>query len=65
MNAARKLEPMISETDPLWQALLRAPVDSDPLPEEVTAALADPSSRIFVDGASVTAEIARMQAADK
>lgn len=59
MNAARRLEPMIPENDPLWQALLRAPVDSDPLPEEVAAALADPSSSVFVDGASVTAEIAR------
>lgn len=39
MSAARKLDPhAIPESDPLWQALLRLPVTTEPVPPEELAA---------------------------
>jgi hypothetical protein len=67
MTAARKLavtEPK-PEHDPVWEAFLRAPVDPNPAPEHERLALADPSSRQFVDGATVTREIADRARAER
>lgn len=45
--------------DPVWQAVLAAPVDDSPIPEEEALALEEASKRNFwIDGAVVSAEIA-------
>ncbi len=60
MTAARKLRPAaIAEDDPLWQKFLRAPFDPEPAPEQEVLGLAEAKAGGFVDGATVSAEIAR------
>lgn len=62
MTAARKLSPAIPEDDPLWQKFLAAPVDPNPAPEQETLGLQHAGMGgmgDMVDGASVSAEIAR------
>jgi hypothetical protein len=59
MTAARKLSPAISDDDPLWRKFLAAPVDTNPTPEQETLALQQAQLGGFVDGATVSAEIAR------
>lgn len=60
MLAARKLPPpVIPEDDPLWQKFLSAPIDPSPAPPEEVEGLEAAKFGGFVDGASVSAEIAR------
>lgn len=59
MTAARKLSPAIPDDDPLWQKFLAAPVDSNPAPEQELLGLQEADLGEFVDGETVSAEIAR------
>lgn len=60
MSTARKLSPsLIAEDDPLWRKFLSAPFDPEPAPEQELDGLAAARGGRFVDGGTVTAEIAR------
>lgn len=60
MNAARKLNhSVIAESDPLWQKFLAAPYDPNSAPEQEILGLEEAKAGGFVDGATVSAEIAR------
>jgi hypothetical protein len=54
-NAAAAVLP----ADPVWDAILRAPIDHSPLPEQVLRDIeeSEATSR-FLDGEAVSAEIA-------
>lgn len=58
MTAARKLSPAIPDDDPLWQKFLAAPVDHHPVSEQEMLELQQAKQGDFVDGATVSAEIA-------
>lgn len=60
MSAARKFEhAAIAESDPLWQKFLTSPYDPNPAPEQEIMGLEETKGAGFVDGATVSAEIAR------
>ena len=64
MSTARKLPPiLIAEDDPLWRKFLSAPFDPAPAPEQEVDGLAAAKPGKFVDGVTVTAEIARRSVA--
>lgn len=65
MSAARKLVDSEDGDDPVWAAFLRAPIDDEPAPEHERRALSDPSTQIFVDGATITREIQARAAAEE
>ena len=47
------------EDDPVWQAVLAAPVDDGPIPEEEARAVEEAMARnVWIDGAVVSAKIA-------
>lgn len=49
----------IDEEDPVWQAVLAAPLDNSPIPEEeARAGEAAMKRNVWIDGAVVSAEIA-------
>lgn len=41
MTAARRLQPVVAEDDPLWQKFLAAPLDPEPAPEQERLGLAE------------------------
>ena len=51
---------VIPESDPCWQAALRAPLDHGPVPEEERLAMEDAAKGPFVDGETVRARIAAL-----
>jgi hypothetical protein len=67
VTAARKLPAPTPapEADPVLAALARAPQGPSPAPEIERLILEDPSSRQFVPGAAVSAEIAARARAER
>lgn len=65
MTAARMLTPAISNDDPLWRKFLGAPIDSTPLTEQELRLLEQAKSSPAIDGASMSAEIARRAPRDE
>jgi hypothetical protein len=60
MIAVRKLPPSaIREDDPLWRKFIESPFDPSPAPEQEVRGLEEAKAGGFVDGATVSAEIAR------
>lgn len=59
MTAARKLSPAIPDNDPLWRKFLAAPFDPNPPSEQELRWLEQAKAGGVIDGASMTAEIAR------
>lgn len=49
----------VDEDDPVWQAVLAAPLDDSPIPEAEARAVEEAMNRnVWIDGAVVSAEIA-------
>jgi hypothetical protein len=65
MTAARKLSPVIPDDDPLWRKFLAAPFDPNPLSEQELRWLEQAKAGGVIDGASMSAEIARRAELDE
>ena len=59
MTAVRKLAPAIPDDDPLWQKFVAAPFDPNPPSMQELRWLEQARASGIVDGASISAEIAR------
>jgi hypothetical protein len=59
MTAARKLAPAIPNDDPLWRKFLAAPIDPTPLTDQELRLLEQVKVNGGIDGATMSAEIAR------
>ncbi|MFO0760264.1 MAG: hypothetical protein U0359_27530 [Byssovorax sp.] len=57
-NAAIARAQVIPESDPLWQALMRAPIDHGPVPEEERLAVEEASKGPFLDDETARARLA-------
>ncbi|WP_437894463.1 hypothetical protein [Sorangium sp. So ce124] len=56
--------PVIPENDPVWQAVLRAPIDDEPLTEEERAAMEAGADGQGIPHEVVTAELRRRAEAE-
>ena len=56
-SIALPLDAVIPEDDPLWQAVLRAPLEDGPAPEEELRAIAGASEGSFLEDDVVAAQL--------
>ncbi|XXX73893.1 hypothetical protein WMF30_40230 [Sorangium sp. So ce134] len=63
-SAAPARKPVIPENDPVWQAVLRAPIDDEPLTEEERAAMEAGAGDQGIPHEVVTAELRRRAEAE-
>ncbi|XXY49176.1 hypothetical protein WME91_55125 [Sorangium sp. So ce269] len=63
-SAAPARKPVIHEDDPVWQAVLRAPIDDEPLTDEELAAMQAGADGPGLPAEAVTAELRRRAEAE-
>ncbi|WP_437721647.1 hypothetical protein [Sorangium sp. So ce861] len=63
-SAAPARQPVIPENDPVWQAVLRAPIDDEPLTDEERAAMEAGADGPGIPGDVLTAELRKRAEAE-